>query len=571
MGKTLDSFVIKVKNLSKVYGKLKAVEEVSFEVEKGEVFGLIGPDGAGKTTIINVLTGVLEPSSGEAYINGINVVKEPEKIKRLIGYMPQGLGLNLYDNLTVEENINFFKDLRLISENIFQRNKEILLEITRLKPFLSRPAKVLSGGMRQKLALICTLLHLPEVILLDEPTTGVDPLSRQDFWEIIYTLVQEREITVLLTTAYMDEAERCNKIALIHKGKIFLQDKPENIPDLEEAFIEAVSGEKPKPLLKQISPFSEKEANILICNKVSKLFGKFKAVDRVSLEVKKGEILGLLGPNGAGKTTLIKMMCGLLSPSEGEIFISGHNVEKEKVKVWELIGYMSQKFSLYKDLTVLENIKLYAGLYGVKNENFGELLEKLGLLGREGRLVKDIPFGIKQRLALFCAVLHKPVIVFLDEPTSGVDPVARRSFWEMIYFLSREEGMTVILSTHYMDEAENCDRIGLMNKGRLIALGTPEELKINSEKISGKLLQIKTSEFREVFKKLKSVFPNLSLYGNKILLRTFNLEKDKERIEKFLTEEGIFKVEISQTLPSLQETFIDFIRKDLEENPESCV
>ncbi len=571
MGKTLDSFVIKVKNLSKVYGKLKAVEEVSFEVEKGEVFGLIGPDGAGKTTIINVLTGVLEPSSGEAYINGINVVKEPEKIKRLIGYMPQGLGLNLYDNLTVEENINFFKDLRLISENIFQRNKEILLEITRLKPFLSRPAKVLSGGMRQKLALICTLLHLPEVILLDEPTTGVDPLSRQDFWEIIYTLVQEREITVLLTTAYMDEAERCNKIALIHKGKIFLQDKPENIPDLEEAFIEAVSGEKPKPLLKQISPFSEKEANILICNKVSKLFGKFKAVDRVSLEVKKGEILGLLGPNGAGKTTLIKMMCGLLSPSEGEIFISGHNVEKEKVKVWELIGYMSQKFSLYKDLTVLENIKLYAGLYGVKNENFGELLEKLGLLGWEGRLVKDIPFGIKQRLALFCAVLHKPVIVFLDEPTSGVDPVARRSFWEMIYFLSREEGMTVILSTHYMDEAENCDRIGLMNKGRLIALGTPEELKINSEKISGKLLQIKTSEFREVFKKLKSVFPNLSLYGNKILLRTFNLEKDKERIEKFLTEEGIFKVEISQTLPSLQETFIDFIRKDLEENPESCV
>ena len=571
MGKTLDSFVIKVKNLSKVYGKLKAVEEVSFEVEKGEVFGLIGPDGAGKTTIINVLTGVLEPSSGEAYINGINVVKEPEKIKRLIGYMPQGLGLNLYDNLTVEENINFFKDLRLISENIFQRNKEILLEITRLKPFLSRPAKVLSGGMRQKLALICTLLHLPEVILLDEPTTGVDPLSRQDFWEIIYTLVQEREITVLLTTAYMDEAERCNKIALIHKGKIFLQDKPENIPDLEEAFIEAVSGEKPKPLLKQISPFSEKEANILICNKVSKLFGKFKAVDRVSLEVKKGEILGLLGPNGAGKTTLIKMMCGLLSPSEGEIFISGHNVEKEKVKVWELIGYMSQKFSLYKDLTVLENIKLYAGLYGVKNENFGELLEKLGLLGWEGRLVKDIPFGIKQRLALFCAVLHKPVIVFLDEPTSGVDPVARRSFWEMIYFLSREEGMTVILSTHYMDEAENCDRIGLMNKGRLIALGTPEELKINSEKISGKLLQIKTSEFREVFKKLKSVFPNLSLYGNKILLRTFNLEKDKERIEKFLTEEGIFKVEISQTLPSLQETFIDFIRKDLEENPENYV
>jgi len=289
------------------------------------------------------------------------------------------------------------------------------------------------------------------------------------------------------------------------------------------------------------------------------------------LEVKKGEILGLLGPNGAGKTTLIKMMCGLLPPSEGEIFISGNNVEKEKAKVWRLIGYMSQKFSLYKDLTVLENIKLYAGLYGVKNKNFGELLEKLGLLGWEGRLVKDIPFGIKQRLALSCAVLHKPLIVFLDEPTSGVDPVARRSFWEMIHFLSREEGITVILSTHYMDEAENCDRIGLMNKGRLIALGTPEELKMTSEKISGKLLQIRTSEFREVFKKLKSDFPNLSLYGNKILLRTFSPEKDKEKIEKILIKEGKFKIEISQTLPSLQETFIDFIKKDLEENPENYV
>uniref|UniRef100_A0A7V5XGD6 ABC transporter ATP-binding protein n=1 Tax=Thermodesulfobacterium geofontis TaxID=1295609 RepID=A0A7V5XGD6_9BACT len=569
MDKTLKFPVIKVRNLSKDYRRLKAIEEVSFEVEKGEVFGLIGPDGAGKTTIIHILASVLEPSSGEAYINGINVVKESEKIKKLIGYMPQGLGLNIYDNLTVEENINFFKDIRLIPEKIFQKNKEILLEITRLKPFLSRPAKALSGGMRQKLALVCTLLHLPEVILLDEPTTGVDPLSRQDFWEIIHALVQEREITVFLTTAYMDEAERCNRIALMHKGKIFLQDKPENIPDLEGAFIEAVSREKPKPFLKK--PISKKEANILICNKVSKLFGKFRAVDRVSLEVKRGEIFGLLGPNGAGKTTLIKMMCGLLSPSEGEIFISGHNVEKEKVKVWKLIGYMSQKFSLYKDLTVLENIKLYAGLYGVKNENFRELLEKLGLLGWEGRLVKDIPFGIKQRLALSCAVLHKPVIVFLDEPTSGVDPVARRSFWEMIYFLSRDEGMTIILSTHYMDEAENCDRIGLINRGKLIALGTPEELKITSEKISGKFLQIKTSEFREVFKKLKSVSPNLSLYGNKILLRTFAPEIDKEKIEKFLTKEGISKIEISQTLPSLQEAFIDFIRKDLKENPENHV
>lgn len=571
MDKTLNVPVIKVESLFKVYKKVKAIENISFEVERGEVFGLIGPDGAGKTTIIHILAGVLDPSSGKAYIEGIDVTKNPEKIKSFIGYMPQGLGLNLYDNLTVEENINFFRDLRLIPEDVFQKNKEILLEITRLKPFLSRPAKALSGGMRQKLALICTLLHLPEIILLDEPTTGVDPLSRQDFWKIIHTLVQERGITVLLTTSYMDEAERCNRIALIHKGNILIQDKPENISDLETAFIEAVSGSLPKPLLKKSYIPSEKEPSILVCNKVSKFFGKFKAVDRVSLEVKKGEILGLLGPNGAGKTTLIKMMCGLLIPSEGEIFISGHEVKKEKAKVWKLIGYMSQKFSLYKDLTVLENIKLYAGLYGIKNKNFNELLEKLGLSGWEKRLVKDIPFGIKQRLALTCAVLHEPIIIFLDEPTSGVDPVARRSFWEMIYFLSKEEGITIILSTHYMDEAENCDRIGLMNRGRLIALGTPEEIKITSENISGKLLQIKTSLFREAFRRLKDIFPGLSLYGNKIFLRTFTPEKDKEIIEKRLTETGISDLEIYQVLPPLQEAFVDFIIKDLKESAESYV
>ncbi|MCD6547969.1 MAG: ABC transporter ATP-binding protein, partial [Thermodesulfobacterium sp.] len=237
MGEALDIPVIEVENLSKSYGKIQAVKEVSFKVKKGEVFGLIGPDGAGKTSIIQILTGVLTPTSGKAFINGIDVTKEPERIKSIIGYMPQGLGLNLYDNLTVEENINFFRDLRQIPEKIFQKNKEILLEITNLKPFLNRQARALSGGMRQKLALICTLLHLPDIIFLDEPTTGVDPLSRQDFWKIIHNLVRERKITVLLTTSYMDEAERCHRIALIHEGKILLEEKPENISNLEEIFI----------------------------------------------------------------------------------------------------------------------------------------------------------------------------------------------------------------------------------------------------------------------------------------------------------------------------------------------
>jgi len=561
MDKTLDISVIEVENLSKSYGKIQAVKEVSFKVKKGEIFGLIGPDGAGKTSIIQILTGVLTPTSGKAFINGIDVTKEPERIKSIIGYMPQGLGLNLYDNLTVEENINFFRDLRQIPEKIFKKNKEILLEITKLKPFLNRQAKALSGGMRQKLALVCTLLHLPDIIFLDEPTTGVDPLSRQDFWRIIHNLVREKEITVLLTTSYMDEAERCHRIALMHEGKILLEEKPENISNLEEIFIEKITGEKPKTI-DVVKKRDEDKSLMIVCKGVSKLFGSFKAVDKVDLEVEKGEILGLLGPNGAGKTTLIKMMCGLLEPSEGKISILGYDVQKERAKIWNIIGYMSQKFSLYKDLTVLENMKFYAGIYGVRSYNFKEILERLELLEMGDRLVKDLPFGIRQRLALACALLHKPPILFLDEPTSGVDPVARRNFWEIIYQVSRQEGTTVIVSTHYMDEAEKCDRLGLMNRGRLIALGTPEEIKKESEKFSGSLLQIKTPYFYKAFELISQEFPEISIYGNKIFIRTFEIENAKKKIKNLFESQKLLPFEIEQILIPLQEAFVDFIKRE---------
>jgi len=561
MDKTLDISVIEVENLSKSYGKIQAVKEVSFKVKKGEVFGLIGPDGAGKTSIIQILTGVLTPTSGKAFINGIDVTKDPERIKSIIGYMPQGLGLNLYDNLTVEENINFFRDLRQIPEKIFKKNKEILLEITKLKPFLNRQVKALSGGMRQKLALICTLLHLPDIIFLDEPTTGVDPLSRQDFWRIIHNLVRERKITVLLTTSYMDEAERCHRIALMHEGKILLEERPENIGNLEEIFIEKITGEKPK-IIDIIKKRDKDKSLMIVCKGVSKLFGSFKAVDKVDLEVEKGEILGLLGPNGAGKTTLIKMMCGLLESSEGKISILGYDVQKERAKIWNVIGYMSQKFSLYKDLTVLENMKFYAGIYGVKGYNFKEILERLELLEMGDRLVKDLPFGIRQRLALACALLHKPPILFLDEPTSGVDPVARRNFWEIIYQVSRQEGTTVIVSTHYMDEAENCDRLGLMNRGRLIALGTPEEIKKESEKFSGSLLQIKTPYFYKAFELISKEFSEISIYGNKIFIRTFEIENAKKKIKNLFESQKLLPFEIEQILIPLQEAFVDFIKRE---------
>lgn len=569
MDKTTIATVIKVENLCKSYKKIKAVDNVSFSVDKGEVFGLIGPDGAGKTSIIQILAGVLRADSGKAFVNNIDVTKNPEKIKAIIGYMPQGLGLNLYDSLSIEENIEFFRRLRLIPDDVFEENKRTLLEITRLTPFLKRQARALSGGMRQKLALVCTLLHLPDIILLDEPTTGVDPLSRQDFWNIIHGLVRRRGVTVLLTTSYIDEAERCHKVALMYEGKILLHGKPEELGNLEEVFIEKVTGARQKtPQVKaryssepKVKAVEKSVNSIISCNSVTKRFGKFTAVDSINLEVKRGKILGLLGPNGAGKTTLIKMMCGLLEPTEGDIKVAGYNVKKQKSKVWNIIGYMSQRFSLYRDLTVIENMKLYAGLYSVKKNNFTEVIEMLGLKGFENRLTKDLPLGIRQRVALACALLHDPSVLFLDEPTSGVDPVARRSFWNIIFELSREKNVTVIVSTHYMDEAENCDILCLMHRGRIIAEGSPEELKKNSEKLAGSLIQIKSKNFMEAYDLLISNFKEISIYGSKIFIRSFEPDSTQQKINEILKNAGFTQFEITINPVPLQEAFVDYIKE----------
>lgn len=637
--------VIKVEDLCKYYGRRKKVEAVcniSFNVNRGEIFGLIGPDGAGKTSIIQILAGVLSASAGRALVAGVDVIKNPEAVKGIIGYMPQGLGLNLYDNLSMAENIAFFRDLRQIPTDVYERNRKELLHMTRLEPFIGRQVRHLSGGMRQKLALICTLIHLPDILLLDEPTTGVDPISRQDFWKIIHSVVQERQVTALLTTSYMDEAERCHRVALMHDGRIVEQGEPDSLrsrltgqflrlvaqpqhealkllrlwdkvesseafgreirlqskvkkdellsylsergikidslepyePGLEEVFIQVVSGHgsgisQKLEVMSQESrntgdsrlSIDEPSDNIVIqCKSVTRKFNTFTAVNNVDLSVMKGEVFGLLGPNGAGKTTLIKMMCGLLEPTAGRIEVAGFDVVAQRRSVWTSVGYMSQRFSLYRDLTVMENIRLYAGLYGVHKKDFKGLIEQLGLEGMGDRLARDLPLGMRQRLALACALLHEPPVIFLDEPTSGVDPVARRAFWDIIYSLSRESGVTVIVTTHYMIEAEHCDRLGLMHEGRLIAVDTPSGLKNASEKRSGRLISVRTFDFRRAFDLIISLFPDATLYGDHIHLRTLDPVSDEERILKFLKDAGITDVEVSLQPLSMEETFTDHIR-----------
>lgn len=624
--------IIEVRGLGRSYGrrrKVEAVRDVSFQVGRGEIFGLIGPDGAGKTSIIQVLAGVLNASQGFATVDGIDVKADPELVKSRVGYMPQGLGANLYENLTAAENIEFFRELREVPDTVYEQNRAELLRMTRLAPFASRRARELSGGMRQKLALICTLIHLPDVILLDEPTTGVDPISRQDFWQIIRRLVLERKVTVLLSTSYMDEAERCHQVALIHSGAIIEQGDPDKLktnvtghfaglvaipqsialerledredvlsveafgeeirirfegepeeiesdlreqgievrkmeprsPGLEDVFLQNLfPGKQPKHSLHLAAQQSLEQLVTIESEGATRRFDSFVAVDSVDLHVERGEIFGLLGPNGAGKTTLIKMMCGLLDPSAGSVRVTGFDVKSEKQQVWPRIGYMSQHFSLYRDLTVDQNIRLYLDLYSVRKTNVDELVRSLGLEGFESRLARDLPAGLRQRLSLLCAVLHSPPVLFLDEPTSGVDPVARRTFWDLIYSLSRTSSVTVLVSTHYMDEADHCDRLGLMNQGRLIAVDTPAGLKHTSESRSGQLLAIHTAEFRAAFELLRPVFSGAFLYGDRIHLRSFDPPSDAEKVQLALRHAGITDAEISRPALSMDETFIDFIR-----------
>ena len=459
---------IEVNDISKAYGRVKALDHVSFSVGKGEVFGLIGPDGAGKTTMFRILCTLLLPDQGTATVDGFDVVKQMSAIRQRVGYMPGKF--SLYQDLTVEENLKFFATLfGTTIEEGYDSIKAIYSQIERFK---NRRAGALSGGMKQKLALSCALVHSPSVLFLDEPTTGVDPVSRKELWEMLFML-KERHITIVASTPYLDEVRRCERVAFLDQGKLRGIDTPDRI--LTE-FADIFN----PPGIDHGKLAQTKEDNVIEVEHLVKAFGSFRAVDDISFTVKKGEIFGFLGANGAGKTTAMHMLTGLNQPTSGTGRVVGYDIRTEYEQIKKHIGYMSQKFSLYEDLTVAENIRLFAGIYGMDDDAItrktDELLERLHFTDHKNTLVASLPLGWKQKLAFSVSIFHEPGIVFLDEPTGGVDPATRRQFWELIYDAS-ERGITVFVTTHYMDEAEYCDRISIMVDGKIKAMGTPAALK----------------------------------------------------------------------------------------------
>ena len=465
---------IDVRNISKSYGGVKALKDVSLSVERGEVFGLIGPDGAGKTSLFRILCTLLLPDEGTATVDGYDVVRQREEIRKRVGYMPGKF--SLYQDLTVRENLEFFATLfGTTVEEGYDAIKAIYSQIER---FADRKAGALSGGMKQKLALSCALVHQPSVLFLDEPTTGVDPVSRKELWERL-AMLKEREITIVASTPYIDEVRRCERVAFLSEGRVMGIDKPEVILERYRDVFNPPGIEK-EETNSQLSTVNCQLDNVIEVEHLVKAFGAFHAVDDISFKVRKGEIFGFLGANGAGKTTAMHMLTGLNQPTSGTGRVCGYDIRTEYEQIKRHIGYMSQKFSLYEDLTVAENIKLFGGIYGMKDDEIArktdEVLERLKFAEHKNDLVGSLPLGWKQKLAFSVSIFHEPGVVFLDEPTGGVDPATRRQFWELIYEAAHR-GITVFVTTHYMDEAEYCDRISIMVDGKISAMGTPAELK----------------------------------------------------------------------------------------------
>ena len=475
---------VTIKNLTKKFGSTTAINNLSLNIEKGKITGLIGADGASKTTLLRTIIGLLVPDSGEICVLGFNPATQKDELNLHIGYMPQKFGL--YEDLTVIENLKLYADLKGVGHNF-----DKMLEFTTLAPFQDRLAGALSGGMKQKLGLACTLLGNPEFLLLDEPSVGVDPISRRDLMKMVREMITP-DTTVLWSTAYLDEAHSFDTSVVIDKGKIIYngnpQDLAKNPQEFEEKVIELMGGyNKEESLIAKNYEYNhahcaktQGDCLTVEADNLEKKYGNFYAVKNNTFKIKKGEIFGLLGPNGAGKSTSFKMMCGLAKPTSGTARIMGVDIKKNPEKARSNLGYMAQKFSLYGSLTVKENLDFFAAAYGIgiknREQKVGEIIDVFGLNEYINHKSEELPLGLKQRLSMAAALIHNPPVLFLDEPTSGVDVLTRRDFWNHITGLAKK-GVTILVTTHFMDEAEYCDRISLFYRGETIALGTPQELK----------------------------------------------------------------------------------------------
>ncbi len=539
---------IRLDGVVKRFPRVVALDGISANIFPGRLTGLVGPDGAGKTTLMRLMTGLLQPDQGTISVMGRDTVRQQGEIAHLAGYMPQRFGL--YEDLSVLENLRLYAELRELPAQQRKATFDRLLEFTQLGPFTGRLAGKLSGGMKQKLGLACALMARPEVLLLDEPGVGVDPVSRQDLWRMVGELTQEG-MAVLWSTAYLDEAERCESILLLNEGRLEYAGEPGELtrrlegrsfriaepsgdrrrllaqaldlpsisdgviqgsslrlvlragasiepardlaatadaqiksvaPRFEDAFVDLLGGGPGgvSVIAELMQPVQSENEIAVSCTNLTRRFGDFTAADRVSFEVRRGEIFGLLGPNGAGKSTTFKMLCGLLKPSEGTAHVVGLNLARAASAAKSQLGYMAQKFSLYGLLSVRQNLEFSAGVYGLagsqKRQRIAEMIEVFELARFLDAAPDDLSLGYRQRLALACALMHRPSVLFLDEPTSGVDPITRREFWTHINGLARK-GVTIMVTTHFMDEAEYCDRVALMYRAKLIALDTPDALK----------------------------------------------------------------------------------------------
>lgn len=644
--------VIIVKDFYKRYGKLVAVRGIDFTVERGEIFGLIGPDGAGKTTTFHILGGVKAATSGQIEVLG----KSPRDARLVIGYLTQQM--SLYLDLSVEENLRYSAGLRQVPEDLFLERREKYLRLMSLEQFSDRLAGRLSGGMKQKLALCCALISQPEILLLDEPTTGVDPVSRREFWDVL-AAVASQGVTIVVATPYLDEAERCHRIALMYEGEIQeigtlsqlrenlglhrLEVRPQNMiaaeqallaikdspqsslvdiqtfgdrldilvknveagkvqvsqvltkkrisfdeiqataPTLENVFVTRLraAGSEPEFIPFPRNPSSSNKpailpsnANAIEANLLRKVFGDFVAVQQVNLAIEYGEIYGLLGANGAGKTTTIKMLCGLLEPTMGRISLAGQTSNLRSSAVRQKIGYMSQRFTLYDDLTIQQNLEFYCGVYQVpqnlRQEKIDWVLSTCGLVGRETMLTGQLPGGWKQRVAFGASVMHEPEILFLDEPTSGVDPLARRQFWRLINDFARQ-GTAILVTTHYLEEAEQCNRMGFMVAGEVVAQGTPTEIKAAQP---GQLVEMLLVKGRSTLENPLQMAANLlkqhlapwrvAIFGDRLHLVLDHPDQDIPQIQTLLKSAKI-KIDSLRPIPfSLEDAFIGIVQR-LEE------